>query len=75
MFSGLKEFFNLERLIFVDDNFSDDIQNMFVNEETNQVFFKTPSEVKLKSFSTRKRTKIMETINSETFNFFLYSSQ
>ena len=74
MFSGLKEFFNLERLIFVDDNFADDIQNMFVNEETNQIFFKTPSEVKLKNFSTRKRTKIMETINSETFNFFLYSS-
>ena len=64
MFNGLKDFFNLERLIFVDDEV-DDFNNIFIQEDTNKTFFKTKSEIKTKFFSNRKRTRIMEEINEE----------
>ena len=34
MFNGLSEFFNLEKLVFVEDDYKSDFNNMFINEET-----------------------------------------
>jgi hypothetical protein len=75
MFNGMKDFFNLERVVFYDDDTSGaDSQNMFVSEKEKKVFFKEPSEITLKYFPPMQRARIMEEINNETFNFFLYSA-
>lgn len=75
MFNGMKDFFNLERVVFYDDDTSSaDSQNMFVSEKEKKVFFKEPSEITLKYFPPMQRARIMEEINNETFNFFLYSA-
>lgn len=51
MFSGIKDFFSLEKLVFVDNDDDIEINNMFVYEDTGKVFLKEPSEVRAKYFT------------------------
>ncbi|EAR95491.2 hypothetical protein TTHERM_00078950 (macronuclear) [Tetrahymena thermophila SB210] len=76
MFSGIKEFFNLEKLIFQDQaNEDDDSGGLFINQQTKEVHFegKQQAVVNLgKHFTPIKKNQIIDDINQERFNFFLY---
>lgn len=40
MFTGIKEFFNIEKLIFSDENNDEEeLNNIFINTETDQVHY------------------------------------
>ncbi|KRX06499.1 hypothetical protein PPERSA_05112 [Pseudocohnilembus persalinus] len=73
LFNGIKDFFSLERLVFQNGG-QNDVQNMFINERHNKVFFKKPNEVKQNEFSQKKRSRLMKDINKESYNFFMYST-
>ncbi|EGR34539.1 hypothetical protein IMG5_007980, partial [Ichthyophthirius multifiliis] len=76
MFSGIKDFFNIEKLILQDDEYDDEINNIFINKESNQVFYNPQhnKEVNLgKKYNPQKRISIIEDVNNERYNFFIYS--